>query len=103
MNPITILLADDHELVCEAFKEVLNQQNVFNVIAIAKNGQDAVTLALRHVPDVVLMDASMPIMNGFEATRQIIKALPPSKVIILSAYNESECGKQAVKSGAKGY
>ena len=103
MNPITILLVEDHMIVREGLRKMLDLEPGFQVVAEAKNGRQAVTLALHHCPDVVLMDIAMPGLNGLEATRQIIKANPATKVIILTAHNDDAYVNSATASGAVGF
>ena len=103
MNPITILLAEDHMIVREGLRKMLDLEKGFEVVAEAKNGRQAVNLAEQHRPDVVLMDIAMPGLNGLEATRQVIKALPHTKVIILTAHNDDAYVNSATASGAVGF
>jgi len=103
MNPITILLAEDHMIVREGLRKMLDLEPGFQVVAEAKNGRQAVTLALHHCPDVVLMDIAMPGLNGLEATRQVIKANPATKIIILTAHNDDAYVNSATASGAVGF
>jgi len=103
MNPITILLAEDHMIVREGLRKMLDLEAGIEVVAEAKNGRQAVTLALQHCPDVVLMDIAMPGLNGLEATRQVLKALPNTKVIILTAHNDDAYVNSATDSGAVGF
>ncbi|MEI6178762.1 MAG: response regulator transcription factor [Verrucomicrobiota bacterium] len=103
MNPITILLVEDHMIVREGLRRMLDLEPGFEVVAEAKNGRQAVTLALQHCPDVVLMDIAMPGLNGLEATRQVMKANPNTKVIILTAHNDDAYVNSATASGAVGF
>ena len=102
-GPITVLLAEDHAVVREGLKSLLAAENDIVVVAEAQNGRQAVekTKALR--PAVVVMDIAMPLLNGLEATRQILKAFPATKVVILSAHGDDEYVEQAVALGAFGY
>lgn len=103
MKQITAVLADDHMLVREGLKILLEREGDIKVVAQAKTGREAVELAKKFTPDVVVMDIGMPLLNGLEATRQIVKATPATKVIILSAHAEEEYIRQATVMGAAGY
>ncbi|MCX6865254.1 MAG: response regulator transcription factor, partial [Verrucomicrobia bacterium] len=103
MKPIRVLLAEDHMLVREGLRKMLDLETNIEVIAEAKNGRQAVSLAIQHCPDVVLMDIAMPGLNGLEATRQVLKALPNTKVIILTAHNDDAYVNSATASGAVGF
>ena len=103
MKRITVLLADDHTIVREGFRHILELEADFEVIGEAANGRQAVALAVKLRPDVVLMDISMPRLNGLEATGQVLKALPSAKVIILSSHNDDAQVEHATNSGAAGF
>jgi DNA-binding NarL/FixJ family response regulator len=98
-EPITVLLAEDHAVVREGLKSLLAAESDIVVIAEAQNGRQAVekTKALR--PAVVVMDIAMPLLNGLEATRQILKAFPGTRVLILSAHGDDEYVEQVVALG----
>jgi DNA-binding NarL/FixJ family response regulator len=98
-----VLLADDHQVVREGLRALLERNQDISVVAEAPDGQEAVKLAARLKPDVVIMDISMPVLNGIEATQQVIEASPSSRVIILSMYSTSEHIFRAFKAGAQGY
>ena len=100
---ITVLLADDHVVVREGFRMVLGAEKDMKVVAEARNGREAVQLAKKFHPDVVVMDIAMPLLNGFEATRQILKAVPTTKILILSAYSDVEYVERVIALGAAGY
>ncbi|NWF71392.1 MAG: response regulator transcription factor [Chloroflexi bacterium] len=100
---ITVLIADDHTIVRHGIASLLSSNEDFEVVAEAENGRDAVELAIQKRPDVVLMDIAMPILNGLEATRQIKKQLPQTKVLILSGHDKDDYILQVVHSGANGY
>jgi two-component system response regulator NreC len=100
---IRLLVADDHALLRQALRSLLEAQPNLEVIGEAMNGRDAVEVAERLMPDVVLMDMVMPGLNGIEATRQILKRSPGTRVLILTAYLEDERLLQALRSGASGY
>ncbi len=103
MKRITVLLAEDHTIVREGLRKMLDLEADLQVIGEAQNGRQAVTLAAKLAPDVVLMDIAMPHLNGLEATRQIRKALPATKVLILSAHSDDAYVNNAVDSGAFGF
>lgn len=103
MSKITILLADDHTVVRQGLKALLEAQPDMTVVGEAANGRQAMQLARKLVPDVVVMDIAMPSLNGLEATRQIIHAVPTAKVLILSSYNDDEYVSQLTEAGAAGY
>jgi RNA polymerase sigma factor (sigma-70 family) len=100
---ITIFLVDDHTIVREGLHTLLEAEADFKVLGGAANGRDAVQQVTRLCPDVVLMDISMPGLNGIEATRQIRQTCPASQVIILSMYATAEHALRALQAGALGY
>ncbi|HKI70284.1 MAG TPA: response regulator transcription factor [Verrucomicrobiae bacterium] len=103
MKRITVLLAEDHTVVREGFRKMLEIEDNLVVVGEAQNGREAVALVKALRPDVVLMDIAMPQLNGLEATRQILKVLPATKVLILSAHNDDAYVKSATESGAVGF
>ena len=103
MKRITVLLAEDHMVVREGFRKLLEFDLGFEVVGEATDGRQAVELAKKLRPAVVLMDIAMPKLNGLEATRQVLKALPATKVLILSAHSEDAYLNKAVESGAAGF
>ena len=103
LNKITVLLADDHVIVREGFRSLLATDSEIKVIGEAQDGREAVALAIKLRPAVVLMDIAMPLMNGLEATRQIVKAVPASKVLILSAHCDDAYVSNAIACGAVGF
>jgi DNA-binding NarL/FixJ family response regulator len=103
MKRITVLLAEDHTVVREGLHKMLELEDDFEVVADAQNGRQAVALAKKFHPDVVLMDIAMPLLNGLEATHQIIKAAPGAKVLMLSAHSDDAYVKKATDSGAVGF
>lgn len=100
---ITIFLVDDHKMVREGFRLLLETQPDIRVTGEAGTGRDAVRQVGKLKPDVVLMDIAMPDLNGIEATQQICKTSPPTKVIVLSMYSTSQHIFRALKAGARGY
>jgi DNA-binding NarL/FixJ family response regulator len=103
MKKISILLVDDHVIVRQGLKALLTAEPDFEVVAEAENGQQAIALAREKAPDVVVMDVAMPQMNGHSATRQILKAHPATRVLVLSTYTSDECVTELLRAGAKGY
>src|SRR5580765_7227126 len=104
MNPtIRILIADDHGVVAEGLKHLIEAQQDMQVVAIVGDGREAVRMAKETEPDVVLMDLSMPELNGADATRAILEAEGKTRVIVLSMYAEREYVRRALKAGAAGY
>ncbi len=100
---ITVLMAEDHMIVREGFRKLLAAETDIEVIGEAQTGRQAVALAQKLRPDVIVMDIAMPLLNGLEATRQIRKAIPGAKVLILSAHNEDAYVEQAIAFGAVGF
>src|ERR1041385_1159042 len=103
MAKITVILADDHTVVRQGLRALLEAEEDMSVVAEAENGHQAVQLAKRLQPDVVVMDIGMPWLNGLEATRQITKESLKCKVVILSSYSDDEYVQQLTDAGASGY
>lgn len=103
MKRITVLLADDHMLVREGLRKILEAERDFEVVGEAEDGRQAVALVKELQPAVVLMDIVMPLLNGLEAMRQVLKAVPTTKVIMLSAHSDDIYVKDATESGASGF
>lgn len=103
MAQIRVLVADDHEVVRMGVKAMLHQHANIAVIAEASNGEQAVKETLRVKPDVVVMDIRMPGMNGVDACRQIVEALPETKVVMLTSFAEDDLLFSAIRAGASGY
>jgi len=103
MKKITVLLAEDHMVVREGFRKMLELEDDLEVAGEAQDGRQAVALAKKLRPAVVLMDIAMPLLNGLEATRQILKILPATKVLMLSAHSDDAYVKNATDSGAVGF
>jgi DNA-binding NarL/FixJ family response regulator len=100
---ISIVLADDHRVVREGLRALLERHDDLRVVGEAADGQEAVKLAATLKPDVIVMDISMPVLNGIEATQQALEVSPSSRVIILSMYSTSEHIFRSFKAGAQGY
>jgi DNA-binding NarL/FixJ family response regulator len=103
MKPITVLLAEDHTIVREGFRKMLELEDDFEVVGEAQDGRQAVAQVEKLHPDVVLMDIAMPRLNGLEATRQILKNAPATRILILSAHNDDAYVTNATESGAVGF
>jgi DNA-binding NarL/FixJ family response regulator len=103
MKRITVLLAEDHMIVREGFRKMLELEDDIEVVGEAQEGRQAVALAKKLRPAVVLMDIAMPLLNGLEATRQMLKAVPAARVLILSAHSDDAYVKNATESGAVGF
>lgn len=100
---IGILLADDHTVVRDGLKALLEAEAGLSVLGVAADGNTAVIQARRLKPDVVTMDISMPVLNGIEAARQILQALPATRIIMLSMHGSAEHVYRALQAGACGY
>lgn len=100
---IRILLADDHKITRDGLRALLEQQPKMKVIGEAENGRQAIRLAQQLAPDIVVMDISMPELNGIEATRQIVSELPETRVIALSMYADRRYVIGMLKAGVSGY
>jgi DNA-binding NarL/FixJ family response regulator len=100
---ITVLLADDHTVLLDGLRSLLQAQKDIMIVGTASNGQEAVDRAILYCPDVVIMDISMPIMNGIEATKHICKLCENTKVAILSMHHTTEYMQRALEAGAVGY
>ena len=100
---IRVLIAEDHHLVRQGIRALLEKSSDIQVIGEAQDGQEAVEQALQLKPDVIIMDLSMPRLNGTQATEKIRAAHLPSQVVILSMYSDDTLVRQALRSGAKGY
>jgi DNA-binding NarL/FixJ family response regulator len=103
LDTIKILLAEDHAVVRQGTKELLEQQDDLQVVAEASDGKEAVQLALKQRPDVVIMDLAMPELNGIEATRQIKAVAPGIAVLVLTAYDSEQYVFAFLEAGAAGY
>lgn len=103
MKKISILLVDDHTVVRQGLRALLLVEPDLEIVGEAENGRQAVHLAAKLSPDIVVMDIAMPELNGLEATRQICKAAPQAKVLILSSYSDDEFVRQLTEAGAVGY
>jgi two-component system, NarL family, nitrate/nitrite response regulator NarL len=100
---ISVLLADDHPQLMKSLKYLFETTRDIQLVATAKNGSEAVAQAYQYHPDIAILDISMPIMDGLEATRQIRAASKAARVIILSIYDSPVFIKSALDAGASGY
>jgi DNA-binding NarL/FixJ family response regulator len=103
MKKISVLLVDDHTVVRQGLRALLSQEEDIEVVGEAENGRQAVQMASKTAPDVVLMDVVMPLMNGLEGTRQMMKYVPSAKVLVLSSYGDDDYVQQLTEVGASGY
>lgn len=103
MQKISVLLADDHTVVREGLRALVQTQDDLQVVGEAANGREAIELAAKLRPDVVVMDIVMPEVNGLQATREILRSLPSTKIVVLSTYSEDECVQRLVNEGAIAY
>src|SRR5581483_11108137 len=103
MGKIRILLADDHNVMRDGLRVLLERHPDFEVVAEAADGLDAVRRAQEHAPDVAVMDIAMPTLNGIEATRRIVESHPATAVVILSMHVDESYVLRSLKAGARGY
>jgi DNA-binding NarL/FixJ family response regulator len=103
MKSIRIVLADDHTIVRKGLRLLLENQPGFTVVAEAADGREAVALAEHHLPDVVVMDVAMPLLNGIEAARQISAKHPQISLVFLSMHSDEGYVLKALKAGARAY
>ena len=103
MGKLRILLADDHTLLRQGLRKILQERADWEVVAEAGDGREALRQALAVQPDVAILDIGMPLMNGIEATRQMVRRLPDLRILILSMHANEAYIIQALKAGAKGY
>jgi DNA-binding NarL/FixJ family response regulator len=103
MKKITVLLADDHTIVRQGLRSLLTTEPDIEVVGEAENGRQAVQMAQRLLPDIIVLDIAMPQLNGLEAARQIIHEGLQTKVLMLSSYGDDEYVQQLAELGASGY
>ncbi len=102
MKRISVLLVEDHTVVRQGLRLLIEIAGDIEIVGEAKTGREAVRMTKELRPQVIVMDIAMPLMNGLEATRQILKAFPEAKVLILSAHSDAEYVEQVMKAGARG-
>lgn len=100
---IKIIIADDHQLFREGITKLLSNATEIEVVAQAENGEEAIVVVSKYMPDLILMDIGMPVLNGIEATRMIIHQFPEVKVLALSMHADKEYIKDILDAGASGY
>ena len=103
MNEITVLLVDDHQLVRKGFRRILEDDPDLRVVGEAGSGVEAIQMAERFTPRVIVMDMSMPGLDGVQATKEVLRRLPATAILILSMYAEESYIRNAFEAGAKGY
>jgi DNA-binding NarL/FixJ family response regulator len=101
--PHSVLLVDDHKIMRDGIRAILKHSDEFRIAGEADNGSDAVQLCKKAVPDIVLMDIGLPGLNGIEATTEILRHCPHTKVIILSMYDDEHSVVSAIRSGARAF
>jgi two-component system, NarL family, response regulator NreC len=100
---IKILLADDHQLLIDGLRTILEKHRDVEIVGLAKDGLEAFDLAMQSQPDIILLDISMPGLNGLDAARKILRDLPGTKIIMLSMHGDLRYIQEALRIGAKGY
>lgn len=100
---VRLLIADDHTIVRRGLQALLQAQSGWEICAAAENGEVAVELALKHRPDVAILDYSLPVLNGLEATRQIRLGSPKTEVLIYTMHNNQDVIRDVLHAGARGY
>jgi NarL family two-component system response regulator LiaR len=100
---LDVLVADDHEVIRFGLTTLLSAAPDMRVVGVADNGADAVELARRLHPDVVVMDLSMPVLDGISATEQVLKASPETRVLVVSVFSQPDVVEAAIAAGAHGY
>ena len=103
MRKLRVVLGDDHTIVRQGIRKILEERHEWEVVAEAGDGREAVKKVLEHEPDVAILDIGMPLLNGIEATRQIVKRAPTVRVLILSMHSDEAYITNALQAGAKGY
>jgi DNA-binding NarL/FixJ family response regulator len=103
MKAISIVVVDDHVVIRKGLRALLEERRGWTVVGEAGNGREAVEISVRLHPDLVVMDLSMPELNGLEATPLILRAVPHARVLILTMHNSEELVEKTLKSGARGY
>ena len=102
MEPLRLLIADDHEIVRKGLRAILEQQPGWEIVGEARDGREAVALAKERKPDVLVVDISMPSLNGLEATRQMLRQNAETKVLILTMHESDPLIREVLDAGARG-
>jgi len=103
MSPLRLLIADDHAVVRAGLRALLESRKDWEVCAEAADGRDAVEKAIKHKPDILILDIGMPLLNGVDVARRVHKALPSAEILILTMHESDELVQQVVEAGARGY
>jgi DNA-binding NarL/FixJ family response regulator len=103
MGTVSLLVADDHEVIRQGLRALIKEQPGWKLAAEATDGRDAVAKAAEFQPDVAILDVTMPLLNGIEATKQIAAASPRTKVLILTIHESDQLSRKAIEAGARGY
>jgi DNA-binding NarL/FixJ family response regulator len=103
MDPVKIIIVDDHVLFCHGLKSLLETRPEYMVVGMASHGAEAIALQRERKADIILMDISMPVMGGLEAAQEILKQFPQTKIIMLTMYDDEQFFREAFKLGACGY
>jgi DNA-binding NarL/FixJ family response regulator len=103
MSKIKVLLVDDHTVVRQGLRALLLSESSMEIVGEASTGREAIQMARKFSPDVIVMDIAMPLLNGLEATRQIVRNDPNAKVLVLSSYSDDDYVQKLTEAGAAGY
>lgn len=101
--PLRIVVVDDHAVVRRGVRGLLESHDGWSVVAEASTGREAVEAVRQHHPDIVVMDLSLPDLNGLDATRQIVNEAPHTEVVVLTMHHSEELAREVLKAGARGY
>ena len=103
LTPLKIVVVDDHAVVRRGVRALLESRTDWEVVAEAATGREALDAVKRHRPEIVVMDISLPDLNGLEATRQIVRESPQTEVLVLTMHHSEELAREVLKAGARGY
>src|SRR5262245_40750999 len=103
MLKIKVLLVDDHTVVRQGLRALLLSESTMDIVGEASTGREAIQMARKLSPDVIVMDIAMPLLNGLEATRQIVRSDPNAKILVLSSYSDDDYVQKLTEAGAAGY
>jgi DNA-binding NarL/FixJ family response regulator len=101
--PVDVLLVEDHQVVRDGIRAILDRAEEFRVVGAVASGGEAVRFCLAHAPDLVLMDLSLPGLNGIDATMEILRHHPECRVVVLSMYDDENSVVNAIRAGARGF